>query len=261
MKQQQKYKVLFMSVKKLLLVFSISIQIAGFAQKQTTNTNQVWLAYSNQTRFNNKLGLWADLHLRTKEEFFTNFSQSIARFGLTYYINDNTKLTAGYAFVSHFPADNHNNVTQPEHRPWQQLQWHSRFQRLRLMQWIRLEERFRRKILNNDELAEGHNFNWRVRYNFAATFPLGKKAFAPKSWSFILNDEVHINAGKEIVYNYFDQNRFFAGFGYHINAHDNIQLGYMNLFQQLAAGNRYKTIHAARIFYYHILDLRRSTTH
>ena len=254
-------KSLFKSPKKILLVFSLSIQFAGFSQKQTAYIEQVWVAYNNQTRFSNKLGMWADLHLRTKEEFFTNFSTAIARFGLTYYIKDNTKLTAGYAFVNHFPADNHKNVSQPEHRPWQQLQWHNSFQRLRLMQWIRLEERFRRKILNDDELAEGYSFNWKVRYNFFAAFPLAKKAFAPKSWSFILNDEVHINAGKEIVYNYFDQNRFFAGFSYHLNAHDNIQLGYLNLFQQLAAGNSYKMIHAARIFYFHNLDLRKKTAH
>lgn len=248
-----------MSFKLFLLGVSLSIQLVGFSQKQTTYTEQVWLGYSNQTRFSNKWGMWADLHLRTKEEFFTNFSQSIVRLGLTYYLNDNTKLTAGYAWVNHFPSDNHKNISQPEHRPWQQIQWHSKFQRLRLMQWVRLEERFRRNIKNDDELGEGHQFNWRVRYNFLASFPLAKKAFAPKTWSFILNDEVHINAGKEIVYNYFDQNRFFAGFSYHLNTHDNIQFGYMNLFQQLAAGNRYRNIHAARIFYFHNLDTRRNS--
>ena len=245
-----------MFLKHFLLGACLITQVAGFSQKQTTHTEQVWLGYFNQTRLSNKFGLWADLHLRTKEDFFTNFSTGIARFGLTYYLNDNTKLTAGYAFVNHFPADAHKNISQPEHRPWQQLQWHTRYEKLRLMQWIRLEERFRRKILNDDELGEGHNFNWRVRYNFFTAFPLSKKAFAPKTWSFILNDEVHINAGKEIVNNYFDQNRFFAGFSYHLNAHDNIQLGYMNVFQQLPAANRSRSIHAGRIFFFHNLDLR-----
>lgn len=245
-----------MFLKNILLVFSLSIQFAGFCQKQTTHTEQVWLGYFNQTRFSNKWGMWVDLHLRTKEEFFTNFSQSIARLGVTHYINDNTKLTLGYAYITHYPSDNHKNISQPEHRPWQQIQWHTRYQRLRLMQWVRLEERFRRKIKNDNELGEGHQFNWKVRYNFLAVFPLAKKPFAPNTWSFILNDELHINAGKEIVYNYFDQNRFFAGFSYHLNAHDNIQLGYMNVFQQLAAGNRYRSIHAARIFYFHNLDTR-----
>lgn len=250
-----------MSLKYAWVAFSLMIQFSGFSQKQTAHVEQVWLGLFNQTRFSNKWGLWADLHLRTREEFFTNFSQAIGRVGLTYYITDNTKLTAGYAFVNHFPSDNHKNISQPEHRPWQQLQWHTRNPKLRLMQWIRLEERFRRKIKNDDELGEGHSFNWKVRYNFFAAVPLAAKPFAPGTWSLVLNDEVHINAGKEIVYNYFDQNRFFAGFSYHLNAHDNIQIGYMNLFQQLAAGNRYRNIHAARIFYFHNLDLRSTNKH
>jgi len=237
------------------------MQFSGFSQKQTSSAEQVWLGYFSQTRFSKYWGLWGDFHLRTKEDFFTNFSQGIARLGLTYYISDNTKVTAGYAFVNHFPSDNHKNISQPEHRPWQQVQWHSRFDRLRLMQFVRLEERFRRKIKNDDELGEGHSFNWKVRYNFFATIPLAQKAFAPKTFSFVVNDEIHINAGKEIVYNYFDQNRFFAGFSYHLNAHDNIQFGYMNLFQQLAAGNKYRSIHAARVFYFHNLDLRRNAGH
>jgi len=246
-----------MYLKIILLTFSLMTTFTGFSQKQTTYTEQVWVAYFNQTRLSTKWGLWTDFHLRTKEEFFTNFSQAIARVGLTYYINDNTKLTAGYAFVNHFPSDNHKNISQPEHRPWQQIQWHNKFPLLRLMQYARLEQRFRHKIKNDNELGEGYNFNWRLRYNFFAAVPLSKKAFAPKTWSFVLNDEIHINAGKEIVYNYFDQNRFFAGFSYHLNAHDNVQIGYMNLFQQLATGNRYRMIHVARLFYFHNLDLRK----
>ena len=42
--------------------------------KQTENVNQIWLGYFNQTRFSNKWGTWTDLHLRTKEDFATNFS-------------------------------------------------------------------------------------------------------------------------------------------------------------------------------------------
>jgi len=242
----------------LIIFLSLSLNPNLFSQtKQTETVQQIWVAYFNQTRFSNKWGTWTDIHLRTKEGFVSDLSQSILRFGLTYYLNDDTKLTAGYAYVSHYPADNHKNVTMPEHRPWQQIQWHSKYSKLKLMQWFRLEERFRRKIQNDDELAEGYNFNFRFRYNFFFMAPLSKKRFEPKTLSFVVNDEVHINFGKEIVYNYFDQNRFFLGFAYHVNKHDNLQFGYMNVFQQLAAGNKYKSINAARVFYFHNLDLRK----
>ncbi len=243
-----------------LLVLMVFLYLQLSAQtKSTAHVEQVWLGYFNQTRFNDKWGMWADLHLRTKEDFFTNFSTTILRLGLTHYLNDDTKFTLGYAYVNFFPADNHKNISQPEHRPWQQIQWHSRFPNLRLMQWFRLEERYRRKILNDDELAEGYSFNFRIRYNFFAQFPLSKKKFQPNTLSLVLNDEVLVNFGKQIVYNYFDQNRFFAGFNYHINKHDNLQFGYMNLFQQLVAGNQYRNIHTGRVFYFHNLDFRNKT--
>lgn len=225
--------------------------------KNTTQVNQVWTGYFSQIRFNDKWGLWTDLQLRTKENFADNLSQSLVRFGLTHYLTDNTKLTLGYAWINHFPADNHAFVSRPEHRIWQQIQWHTKHPRLRLMQWLRLEEKFRRKVVSATTLGDDYNYNWKLRYNFLLNVPLGNKAFAPKTVSFVANDELHINFGNEIVYNYFDQNRFFIGFSYHVNAADNIQFGYMNLFQQLASGNSYRNIHAARVFYFHNLDLRK----
>ena len=248
------------TLKKMLLPFVIGItNITGLAQttKQTEHVNQIWAGYFNQTRFSNKWGSWLDVQLRTKDDFVKDLSVSLNRIGLTYYLNNDTKLTAGYAFVNFFPSDNHKNISQPEHRPWQQVQWHTKYPRLRLMQWVRLDERFRRKIANDSTLASGYSFNWKLRYNFFMAIPIGKKPFAPKTFSAVVNNEVHINFGKQIVYNYFDQNRFFLGFAYHTNAHDNLQFGYMNVFQQLAAGNRYRSTNTFRVFYFHNLDLRK----
>jgi len=231
-----------------------------YGQKQTTYVNQVWFAYFNQTRLSDRWGLWADFQLRTKEDFVEDLSQGIARIGATYYLSNDAKLTLGYAFINHFPGDNHPDISQPEHRIWQQIQWHTKYPRIRLMQYARLEERYRRKIKDSDELAEGYNFNYRFRYNFLFSAAIGKKAFAPGTFAFVLNDEIHVNFGEEIVYNYFDQNRFFLGFNYQTTATDNLQLGYLNIFQQLPAGSQYRVINGARISYFHNLDLRKKTT-
>ena len=125
------------------------------------------------------------------------------------------------------------------------------------MQWVRLEERYRRNILNDSTLANGYAFNFRARYNFLIQVPLSSKGIVPNTFSFIANDEVHVNFGKQVVYNYFDQNRFFVGFAWQTTATDNLQFGYMNVFQQLPAGNKYRSIHTARISYFHNLDLRK----
>jgi hypothetical protein len=245
---------------KLVAGFIVALTIINSVhsqEKQTQHFNQVWLAYLNQARLSNKWGLWLDLHLRTKDDFFTNFSQSIIRPGLTYYLSDATKLTAGYAYVRNYPADGHKDVTQPEHRFWQQVQWHTKYTRIRTMQYLRLEQKFKRKILNDSMLASGYNFNYKIRYNFSMQTPLTKNGFGPHGFAFVVNDELHINFGKQIVYNYFDQNRFFIGFGYQTTKTDQLQFGYMNVFQELASGHQYRSINAARIFYFHNVDLRK----
>ena len=230
--------------------------LAGFGQnKSTTTVEQVWLGYFNQTRLSNKWGIWFDGQLRTKDDFFKDLSVSILRPGVTYYVNDALKLTAGYAYVTQYPQDNFKE-SRPENRLWQQVQWHTKYSRNRTMQWIRLEERFRRKIAEDSTLAEGNNFSYRIRYNFLWQIPLSGN-LEKGSLSFIVNDELHIAFGEEVVYNYFDQNRFFIGLACNVNATDNIQLGYLNVFQQLAKGNEYRSIHGIRIFYFHNLDLKR----
>ena len=227
-------------------------------QKQTTHVQQVWLGYVNQARLSDHWGTWLDLHLRTKEDFVTDLSTSIVRGGITYFAHDKLRFTAGYAFVNFFPADDHPGVSQPEHRPWQQVNWSNTGKRSRVVNSIRLEERFRKKIKNADELADGYNFNYRVRYNTMLLLPLSRRAFASNTLSFTANNEVHINFGKQIVYNYFDQNRLLLGFAYHVNSSDYLQFGYMNLFQQLSSGNKYRMLHVARAYYYHNLDLRKT---
>jgi len=246
-------------MRKALLALLISHLFFAYSSaqlKQTENEEQIWLGYFNQARFSKRWGMWADVALRTKENFVDQYSQAFIRPGLTYYLTDDVKLTLGYVYAWHFPGDNHKNITMPEHRPWQQIQWHTKYPKLKLMQWFRLEERFRRKIKSDDELAEGYNFNWRMRYSILAQFPLSKNRFAPKTFSLVTANEVFVNFGKRIVYNYFDQNRFFAGFHYHVNKHDNLQFGYMNVFQQQGVGNKFRNIHTVRLFYFHNLDLR-----
>jgi hypothetical protein len=241
----------------LFFLFLFPFKEMNAQTKQTDNINQIWTGYFNQTRFTNKLGMWSDVHLRTKEKFTTNFSTGIIRLGLTYYINDAAKLTLGYAFINQFPADAHKKISQPEHRPWQQLQWHTKYGKNRMMQWFRLEQRYRRRIINDSTLANTSSFNWKLRYNFWYEMPLSKKGIVPKAWSLIANDELHINFGKQIVNNYFDQNRFFLGLKYQFNPQNNLQFGYSNVFVQTAAGNKYRNINVARVFFFQNLDLRK----
>jgi hypothetical protein len=239
-------------MRKPLLLFVLSLFVYGaFGQtKQTEHREMTWLGYFNQTRFTDRSGLWVDLHLRLNDNFVQETHAILARGAYTYYVTDKGRLSIGYAYQNQ--PGHHGAADQPEHRPWQQFQWMEKKSWFNLMQWIRLEQRYR-KIPGE----EGFSFsNHRIRYNIALTFPLNKKEVTAKTPFFFTNNEVFINFGKNVVNNYFDQNRFFIGFGYQFTSHLNAQLGYMNVFQQLPAGNKYVSSDAIRLFVFHSLDLR-----
>lgn len=239
--------------KQYLLLLFIFFTLPSFGQKKVNSHDQVWLGYLNQTRLSNKWGIWLDVHAR-RTDFLDRWSTLIFRPGVTYYINDHVRFTAGYALVGHYPAAGLRTV-RPEHRPWQQVLWTSRSKRLQTQQWIRLEERFNRNVVD-DELVDGYNFNYRFRYLLNLMVPLNRDFIEPQTLFFAFNNEIHINAGKKITNNYFDQNRLFVGLGYQFNKSLNVQLGYMNQFQQLPAGNQFNNNHVVRLFVFHNLDLR-----
>lgn len=108
---------------------------------------------------------------------------------------------------------------------------------------------------------DGYNYNFRVRYNFSFLIPLKGKEMVAHTPFLAIQDEVFLNFGDRIAYNTFDQNRFFAGFGYQFSSHLNAQFGYMNVYQQEASGNHYLSTHAIRLFVFHSLDFRNKEEH
>ena len=222
--------------------------------KEVHHREQLWIGLFNQTRITNKFGLWLDIHYRQTDNFIDRPFQFMVRPGVTWFIRDNVRFTAGYAFVNHFPARG-LDTSRPEHRAWQQIWWNQKYTGLTTLQWLRLEERFNKKVAN-DELQDGYNFNYRIRYNMAFFIPLKGKEIMPRTMFFAVMNEVFLNFGGKIVYNTFDQNRFFAGIGYQFTSHLNAQLGYMNIYQQEASGNNYMSTNAIRLFFFHTLDWR-----
>lgn len=107
-------------------------------------------------------------------------------------------------------------------------------------------------------MNDDFRFDLRLRSNLLFNFPLSKKGIAPKTFSAVLNDEIFINFrnSRNPTYFPFDQNRFFAGLSYTITSHSNLQFGYMNVYQQITVGTKYKSTDAIRLFYFQNLDLR-----
>ena len=225
-------------------------------EKHIHNREQTWLGYFNQTRISNRFGFWLDVHYRQTDNFIDRPFQLLIRQALTYFIKDNIRVHVGYVLAEHFPAKGLSTI-RPEHRGWQQIWWNQKYPGFSTLQWLRLEERFNKKI-TNDVLSEETTLTFRLRYNLSFFIPLKGKEIVAKTPFVAVMDEVFLNFGGNVVYNTFDQNRFFAGVGYQFNKHLNAQLGYMKIFQQEATGNNYISSDVVRLFFFHNLDLRKS---
>jgi hypothetical protein len=241
--------------------FLFIILVTPFSFSQTTEKHlhsreQLWVGYFNQTRFTNRWGLWADGHYRMTGDFVERPFQFLLRAAVTYYIKDNLRIHVGYVFAQHFPGKG-LTTTRTEHRPWQQLWWNQKYPGFSTRQWIRLEQRFNEKIVD-DVKQEGYNYNFRARYSFSISIPLKGKDIVAKTPFVNITDEVMLNFGSKIVYNTFDQNRISAALGYQITEQLNVQLGYMNIYQQEVSGSSYLLTHAVRLYFFHALDLRNS---
>ena len=241
------------------LIFCLMMATAAPAQKVVSTSEQTWFGYIQQVRLAARWGLTADVHFRTADNWLQGRNLALGRIGGIYYINDNAQLAGGYTYFHYYPAEQHPLDARPEHRLWQQVMWAANGRRLRVQQRLRLEQRWRKHIESDRQIGDDYDFNWRTRMQVQLLYSLSKKPFAPRSIALMVADEPMLNFGKEIVYNTFDQNRFIAGVQVQLGTNNFVQAGYMHVFQQQSSGRTYRQSHVARIFYTHLLDVRKKT--
>jgi len=228
-----------------MLFWAILISTVVYAQN-TTIRHQVWLGAVQQFHIKGKWGLWLDEQYRTWDNLHNKVSTVAIRIGVIYQPIKDLRIVAGYAYFRIFPLN--GNLPAPhEHRGWQMIQWTLKTPKMRLIQGIRTEQRFRERIKQNKHTAK-YAFNHRFRYNINATFPFRKaNAFQPKSLAYTIGNEVMFNVGKEIIWNTFDQNRAWIGLQYQINPKLSLQVFYMLLYQHLPQPNQYLLSNNIRI--------------
>jgi hypothetical protein len=232
-------KLFFLSL--LIIHSSLSAQRTREVQTQ----NHVWTSINSQMRVSNKWSIAADLHVRR-----TNFLQSnsffLVRTGVLYSITKQLSAGAGYA---HMWLANQKDATElfsNENRLHQQLLLNQKIGKTQLIQRLRIEERWQQKVLNFIPVDE-IRYTTRFRYLLSLNIPVSTNKKVP---SFALADELMLHAGKDIVYNYFDQNRLFAGIREQVNSSLSFDFGYMYVWQQKLSGYQYSRNHTVRLFFY-----------
>ncbi len=239
------------------LIFFVQLsygQLPAKPAKKVNSSVQVWTAFYHQSRLSTKWGIWFDGQFR-RTDFLNRWATIILRPGVVYHLSDDARLVGGYAYARFYPGESGGDV-QPEHRFWQQINWEGKLGKVATNQWVRVEERFRRKLVQN-ELTDGYMYNWRFRCMVSGQIPLKGDKVKPGAPGLLLQDEIWLNAGRQITYNYFDQNRLFLGLVVPFSEQLRMQIGYQHVFQQQASGYEFEDKHTLRLFVYHTLDFRK----
>lgn len=220
-------------------------------EKVINENAQFWISTNNLFRISERWALLNDIHIR-RTDFVSDPNFYFLRVGAQYYIKPSIRVAAGYAHLW-LTTQGNWDAFQNENRIYQQFSISQRFEKLNALFRLRTEQRFFNNIVDGTSLNDDFTVH-RVRFLASVGFPFKQGG----NTQFILADEIHLNFGKNVIYNTFNQNRLTAGIKHKINNHWSFDCGYMMVYQQLAAGNVYNLNHTFRLFFYGSFDFRKN---
>jgi hypothetical protein len=223
----------------------------GQTPDDTREQYQFWWSINGTLRFSDSLGAVADVHIR-RTNFLADPSFNFVRVGGQYWLTDKLTLVVGYAHLWQAPGQAGWATWTQEDRVYQQLQYVSSQGRVGLLQRLRVEQRWKDAIAD-DQLTGEHLFSNRIRYLFSVTVPVSRNRNVP---ALVLSDEIHASFGPRVVNN-FDQNRLFGGIKQRVTPSLSFDLGYMMVYQQKPTGSQHDLNHTLRWFFYYAPDFRK----
>ena len=225
-------------------------------EKNVTKGNQQWVQYYNQTKFSKKWSLLVDGGYRWKQDLGKH-SRYIIRAARAYMISPGIRVAAGFA---HLGTYTEIDITVVEFRTYQELTVKQVFGKLGLNHRVRIEQRLIESTKNNDE--QFNRSNWRFRYSIVFSIPIIKQFPNHDDRSLKLNvgDEIFINAGKDIVYNVFDQNRILIGPEFQLHKKLTFTLTYSGKFRALNLPSQYTYNHILWVGVRHKIDLAKASS-
>lgn len=239
----------------LIYIFFLGFTINVFGQElpeKIVNQNaQFWISTNNQFRVSERWALLNDIHIR-RTDFLSTPNFYFLRFGTQYYIKPNVRVAGGYAHLWLTRQGDWDDFLN-ENRIYQQFRISQRYEKLNALFRLRTEQRFFNNVVDGTSLNDDFMVH-RTRFLISVGFPLKPGG----NTQFIVADEIHLNFGKNVVFNTFNQNRLTVGIKQKINQQWSFDLGYMMVYQQLAAGNTYNLNHTLRLFFYGSFDFRKN---
>jgi hypothetical protein len=161
-----------------------------------------------------KWGGYVEVQARANGVFQQYFYNEL-KGGLSYDLDKNFTVLIGTGRYSTFDDPGPINV---EKRLWQQLVLTQLMSRIKIEHRYRVEQRWL-TYQTEDSTA----FRQRLRYRLNAFIPLNHSTITDKTVFLSVYDEVFLNPRGPVL----ERNRVYAGVGYQLNAHLNIQLGWV----------------------------------
>lgn len=217
--------------------------------KNTTLNNQQWIQYYFTGNLNKKWTFTADGGFRVKDNFSEN-SQFLFRTGTMAGLSGSVKIGGGFAVLGFYET---NDLAQIEFRPYQELVVKQSEGIFSYSHRLRVEERIFENIAS-ESTHSSSGFNLRFRYQLKSAISLWEFGSPHQSLSLILANEIFINAGKEIIYNVFDQNRLMIGPRFSLTKNLDLSLIYNYQYSSRNLPNRYDITHIFWLRAYHKLD-------
>lgn len=222
------------NVFKLQFLAAIFISVFAAAQNNRINTSENigWYNFFGTIKLNDQWGIHTEYQWR-RDNFITDWQQSLLRIGVNYQLNPRVLLRAGYAWIETFPYGeipiNGMGRDFTEHRIFEMVQLSHKEGLVDFSHRFMLEQRFVGRYTSaNVNSEDDFPLLHRMRYMIRLQVPLKGREIKDKTPYAAVYDEVFIGFGKNVNANVFDQNRIGALLGYRFNKNFRLEAGYLN---------------------------------
>ncbi len=211
----------------IVLFFFVLFSMFATAQQQKFSG---WAMTVNTISLSPKFNFIFDSQLRSNDQW-KKAETFILRPGLTYVLNTNVSLSAGLALITNWKTVEGIRDGVSDNRIWQQLGINKQVKNAVLQHRIRMEERWipLLKIAGSEIVKSDPNFNARFRYFTRWISPFSKTKKLTKGIYWAVQNEFFFNVAgaRHANRKLFDQSRTYAGTGYRLGKHADLELGYM----------------------------------
>ena len=231
---------------------SVEGQFTAPSRHFTNRDNGAWLGLYTTYWFSKKWGYYGEYHVR-RADFVNRMSKLYMRFGVNYKVDTNLRLTVGVVnrFTwSDYPESPLEERVVPEYRFWEQALFTAKYFGLKFVHQLRVEQRWKRSTQIADPTYYYYN---RFRYKILAYGPIFGPLLETGSLFFCFYNEIFMQQGEKVEFNYYEDNRAYAGLGYGLTDSVHLHVGYMKSFGQLDAF-RFRNHDIFRLSIYHKLS-------